>query len=157
DDVAVPTFSPGRGDQFPDTVGSFFDFLPLRTDLTGCTTYREAVAKVRATCVESYAHDVPMILAEAPAFMAPAVDDNAAPAVFQVFPFPFLMDDTTVGDLAYTEVRWRLRSQELCSDIPDGALWTLNIDATNEIIGSVAYKSALFDESTIVNWVSALR
>jgi hypothetical protein len=157
-DVAVPTFTPGRGGElFQDTVGSFFNFLPLRTDIAGCRTYRDVANRTRATCIEGYAHDVPQILAEAPEFMMPAMQDNLAPAVFQVFPYPFLLDGDRIGDLEYSEVRRRLVSQQLASDIPDGGLWTLNLDTTGDVIGAVAYKSALFDEGTIREWVTQFR
>lgn len=153
-DIAAPTFTPGRGGElFQDTTGIFFNFMPMRTEIGGCTTYRDVLDRVRATCVEGYGHDVPHILAEAPEFMAPAMSDTMAPVVFQVFPYPFLLDGDTVGDLEYTEVRKRLISQPAMSDIPDGALWTLNLDTTGELIGAVSYKSALFDESTIADWV----
>lgn len=157
-DIAAPTFTPGRGgDRFPDTTGIFFNFMPMRTDLDGCATYRDVLKRVRAVCIEGYAHDVPHILAEAPELMAPAMSDTAAPVVFQVFPYPFLLDGEEVGDLEYTEVRKRLVSQPVTSDIPDGALWTLNVDTTGELIGAVSYKTALFDESTMAEWVALFR
>ncbi|MEK8107738.1 hypothetical protein NKG94_26880 [Micromonospora sp. M12] len=74
--------------------------------------------------------------------------------MFQVFSFPFLLDRELIGDLEYTEIRHRLVSQPLVSDVPDGALWTLNIDPAGEIVGAVAYKSGLFDESTVAGWVT---
>ncbi|TDB81618.1 condensation domain-containing protein [Micromonospora sp. KC721] len=155
-DVVVPTFTPGRGGElFQYTVGSFFNFMPIRVDLTGCRTFREAVVATRNVCVDAYSHDVPQILAHAPELMMPAIEDDRAVCVFQVFPFPFLLDRERVGDLEYTEIRRRLVSQPLGSDVPDGALWTLNLDPCGDVIGCVAYKSGLFDEATVAGLVAA--
>ncbi|MFD6565072.1 condensation domain-containing protein [Micromonospora profundi] len=157
-DVVVPTFTPGRGDEeFPYTVGSFFNFMPIRVDLAGCRSFRDVVIATRDVCVESYSHDVPQILAHAPELMMPAVADDRAPCVFQVFAFPFLLDQELIGDLEYTEIRHRLVSQPLVSDVPDGALWTLNLDPSGEVVGGVAYKSGLFDEATVAGWVTGFQ
>lgn len=44
-----------------------------------------------------------------------------------------------------------LKSQELASAVPDGALWDINKDPSGDAIGSVAYKRNLFREDTIVS------
>jgi hypothetical protein len=156
-DVVVPTFTPGREhERFENTVGSFFNFLPLRTDITGCRTFREVAESTRKTCIGGYAHDIPFmqVLAEAPELMMPAMAPDAAANVFQVFPFPFVLDAELVGDLEYTEVRRRMLSQQVGSDIPDGALWTLNLHPDGDVVGSVQYKSKLYDRETIALLVS---
>ena len=135
-------------------MGSFFNFLPVRTDLSGCRTFRDVFTRVRRSCLESYAHDMPMILGEAPTLMAPGMDDRHAPCVFQVFPYPHLLDRELIGDLEYTEIRYRTRAQELCSDIPDGGLWTLNLDHNGDVFGHVAFKNSLFDATTIQSLVA---
>lgn len=155
-DIVVPTFTPGRGQgQFDDTVGSFFNFMPLRTDIAGCATFRDVAHRARATCLEAYSHDIPtiQIFGEAPELMAPAMVDDHAPVVFQAFPFPYVLDGEVVGDLEYTEMRRRLLSQPVASDIPDGGLWTFNFDPSGDVIGSLQYRSNLFDESTIIELV----
>jgi hypothetical protein len=72
------------------------------------------------------------------------LEDRRAARVFQVFPFPFLLDGTRIGDVDYTEGRRRLRSQPVGSDVPNGALWTLNPDPA----GDIQYNNNLFTEST---------
>lgn len=156
-DVVVPTFTPGRGtERAAQTVGPFFNFLPLRTGIAGCRTFRDVVARVRAACVEAYAYEIPsvQIFAQAPRLMLPALEDRAAPVVFQVFPFPFVLDREVVGDLEYSEVVERRRSQSPGSDVPDGALWTLNVLETGKLFGSVQFRDNLFDESTISGMVA---
>jgi hypothetical protein len=156
-DVIVPTFTPGRGNgKFKDSVGSFFNFIPLRTDIAGCKTFREVLVRTRRTCLEAYSHDIPTvhIFAEAPELMLPAMSDDAAPVVFQVFPDPVLLGDDVPGNLKYVEITRRLTWQPLTSATPDGALWTLNIDPSGEIIGSTCFKRNLFHESTIGDMVA---
>lgn len=151
-DIVIPTFSPGRDDvRFHQTVGPFFNFLPLRTDIAGCETFRHVLERTRVTCLESYLHDIPAmrIFQEAPALMDPGDEDDQTIFVFQVFPFPFVLDEERVGDLVYTEVRWRLLPQPVGSDVPDGALWTLNVDPTGNVLGSVHFKTGLFDQASI--------
>src|ERR1035438_9881317 len=60
EDIIVATFTPGRGGRlFQDTIGSFFNFIPLRTDLTGCATFREVLERTRRTCLDAYSRDIP--------------------------------------------------------------------------------------------------
>jgi hypothetical protein len=157
-DVVVPTFSPGRGgDRFEHTVGSFFNFMPIRVGLAGCRTFRDVLARTRDACVEAYSHDVPAILAAAPELMLPALAADRAPFVFQVFPFPFLLDGELIGDLRYTEIRRRLLAQTQTSEVPDGGLWTLNLDPAGDVVGCVTFRNELFDAATITGLVDRYR
>jgi non-ribosomal peptide synthetase component F len=159
-DIVVPTFTPGRGlDRFQQTVGPFFNYLPLRTDIAGCTTFKQVIDRVRATCLEAYSYDIPFhqLLAEAPELMLPTLADERAACVFQVFPFPFLLDATKIGDVEYTEVRRRLRSQPIGSDVPNGALWTLNLDPAGDIVGGIQFNNNLFTETSTAAMVDAFR
>lgn len=161
-DSTVPTFTPGRGqdwDGFGDMVGSCFNFLPVRTELAGCGTFRDVVKRTRSACLQGYSHDIPtlQIFGQAPELMAPAMAPDRAPWVFQIFPFPFVIDGEEIGGVAYTEVRVRLAAQEVSSDVPDGALWTLNLNPDGGLIGSVHYKAALYDEATIADVVAGFR
>jgi len=151
-DLVVPTFTPGRGEaDLADSVGSFFNFLPVRTEVAGCGSFLDLLGRVRAACLAAYAHELPFaqILAEAPDLMAPAAEPRQAACVFQVVQSPFVLADTTVGDLAYTALRRRLRSQPVGSDIPDGLLWGLEPDRAGDIVGSVAYSSDLYQHRTV--------
>ncbi|MDN3292795.1 condensation domain-containing protein [Streptomyces ficellus] len=159
-DVVVPTFSPGRDqERFQHTVGPFLNLLPLRAELAGCRDFREVVARVRATCLEAYSYDIPtvQILAEAPELMLPVMEDARAACVFQVFPFPFVLDGEKIGDLEYTEIRRRLDSQPVGSDVPNGALWTLNLDPAGDVVAGIQYNSNLYDESSVARMVDRFR
>lgn len=151
-DIVMPTFTPGRDhERFENTVGPMFNFVPLRTNLAGCRAFRDVLVRTRATCIESYLHDLPFvhILAEAPDLMDPLGSQDHAPGVFQIFPFPFALDGQLVGDLRIFEMRRRLISQPVGGDVPDGLLWTLNPHSDGDLIGHLQFRRNRFDESTI--------
>lgn len=150
-DMVIPTFTPGRDDgRFDETVGTFFNFLPLRTEIKGCATFREVLLRTRSTCVESYVNDIPFvqILQEAPDLMNSAMDEYRAICVFQFFPFPYVFDGEVLGDLRLSEIRRRLVSQPVGCDVPDGILWTLNLNPEGDLIGHLQFRRNRFDETT---------
>ncbi|GHJ44198.1 hypothetical protein Cs7R123_15400 [Catellatospora sp. TT07R-123] len=151
-DIVVPTFTPGRGQaRFQKTVGSFFNFVPLRTDLTGCATFRDVVARTRATCLGAYSHEVPLlvVLQEAPELMASLAAPGVAPALFQVIQPPFVMEREQIGGLEFSAIWRRVITQEIGSDIPDGVLWSLHLGPTEEIVGAIGYSAHLFTTQTL--------
>ncbi|MDP9870281.1 MULTISPECIES: condensation domain-containing protein [Streptosporangium] len=159
-DLVVPTFTPGRHPSWvQDTVGSFYNLLPLRTDISGCTSFREVIAKVRATCIATYTHEIPFLqlIEEAPDLMASVMEPNSAACVFQVVQSPFMMGGAQVGDLRFTAMRRRVLSAPVGSQLPDGALWTLELQPEGDIVGKIGFTSNLFDESTVTAMVSDFR
>ncbi len=152
DDVIVATFTPGRGGQkFQDSVGSFFNFIPLRTDLHGATTFRQVLERTRRTCLDAYSRDIPSIhiFGLAPALMGPAMSDNAAAAVFQVFPDPVMLGEHAHGGLTLAEISRQPRSQERCSALPDGVLWTVSTTPAGDMIVAITFKRNIFSDATI--------
>ena len=159
-DIVVPTFTSGRyEDRFLDSVGVFFNFLPLRTDIAGCRHFRDVVERVRRTCIEAYSQDIPfpMIANETPELVAPFADPGLAVFAFELLQSSASMDHERVGDLTYSEVRRRLQSQPVASDIPDGALWALDVLPTGGMVGSLKFNTNLYDERTAVDLVADLR
>ncbi|MFC5183310.1 condensation domain-containing protein [Actinomadura harenae] len=155
DDIVAPTFTPGRmQSRMLDTVGSFYNFIPLRVDLSGCRAFRDVVDAVRRTCLDAYAHELPFndILAEAPDLMADASEDRAADLAFQVVQSPLIMADQAVGDLRWTAMRRRLLPQPVGSALPDGALWNLELNAPG-IVGSAGFLTSLFSDQTMTGLV----
>jgi hypothetical protein len=150
-DVVIATFTPGRGGElFEESVGSFFNFVPLRTDLAGCASYEELLTRTRRTCLQAFSHDIPSIdiFAEAPELMGPAMTDNAAAAVLESVPDPKQIVDAP-GDLTYVRITQLLNSQPLASSVPDGALWDLSMSPSGDAIGTVSYKRNLFRDESI--------
>ncbi len=157
-DITVTTIMSGRGQaRFEKTIGSFFNFVPLRTNLDGCRDFREVVERTRKTCISAFSHVIPfpMIMADTPELAASFFADDSQVFAFQVFQFPFVMAAKQVGDLEYSEIRRRLQPAEVSTDVPDGALWTLDIDpAGGEMIGQLQFNSNRFDASTIREMVA---
>ncbi|MYV67051.1 hypothetical protein GT043_14135 [Streptomyces sp. SID2131] len=159
-DVVVPTFTPGRTQaRFQDAVGSFFNFLPLRTDLTGCATFHDVLTRTRESCLDAYTREIPLahVLDEAPELMARVGVDGLASCVFQVIQTPFTMAGERIGPLTYQAVRRKVLSQSIGSDIPDGTLLCLEISPTGELIGELGFSSNLYDEETVRRLVAGFR
>ncbi|RLK09653.1 condensation domain-containing protein [Micromonospora sp. M71_S20] len=157
-DVVMAMFTPGRGGgRFDNTVGTLYNFVPLRTDLTGCTSYEEVLRRTRRTCLEAFSHDIPtiQIFAEAPQLMDSAMVDDAAAMVLESVPTNPIVDSP--GDLNFVQVTRLLKSQELSSAVPDGALWDVNRDPSGDAIGAVTYKRNLFREETIASMAAEFR
>jgi hypothetical protein len=152
-DLTLPTMMSGRNDpRFADTVGPIFNFLPVRTDLSDCHTFRDLLMKTRATCLEMYMYEIPFgeAIAEAQHMVSVFADLNRVVAAFQCFQFPAGADSTLVGDIRIAEMRRRLVSAPHTSEIPDGAVWALDILPEGEIACGVKFNSNEFDEATLV-------
>ncbi len=159
-DVVIPTLSSGRSQaRFQETVGLFYNFVPLRTDVAGCTTFREVVRRTRATCIDAYSREIPFthVIAEVPTLMAPMAEDDRAIVAFQVLQLPFVMEHQLVGDLAYSDVRRRLVSQPDTMNVPDGVLLQLDIDPSGDMVGFLGYNTDLFDDSTMRELIAEYR
>jgi condensation enzyme len=144
-DIVVPTLASNRGEaRFQQTVGSFFNFIPLRTDLSGCSTFREVLKRTRAACLEAYAHQIPFaqVMADSPNLGRTFMADDLAVYPFQVFQFPYVMSGELIGDLEFSEIRRRLLPQDVGPEVPDGALWTLDLDSANhDLVGCLQYNT----------------
>lgn len=149
-DIVTATFTPGRGrGLFDETVGSLYNFVPLRTDLTGCASYEEVLKRTRQTCLEAFTNDIPtiQIFSEAPNLMDSAMTDNTTAMVLESVPRNPVVE--APDDLRYVRITRLLKSQTLTSAIPDGALWDVNKDPSGDSIGAVSYKRNLFRDDTI--------
>jgi hypothetical protein len=150
-DVVIATFTPGRANgRFDESVGAFFNFVPLRTDLTGCDSYSDVLKRTRRTCLEAFTNDIPtlQIFGAAPQLMGPAMSDNATAVVLESVPDPKELVGAP-GELEWVRIAPPTGPQQLSSAVPDGALWDINKIASGEIIGSVSYKRNLFHDATI--------
>ncbi len=148
-DITVPTFAPGRQPRFQSTVGSFFNFVPLRVDLRGCRTFRDVVARTRTACVGAFKHELPLlhVLAEAPELMA-SVGPDAVPCLFQAVQPPYTMQGNRIGDLEYTAIWRRVLPQPVGSETPDGMIWSMHL-GDNEVVGGLSFSRHLFDRAEV--------
>ena len=152
-DLVLPTITSGRTEpRFYETVGPFFNFVPLRTQLDGCASFRDVLTRTRATCLEAYSYEIPFgeVVGQVPAVVAPFGDVERAVHALEVFQFPVGADGELVGDIRVSEMRRRLISDPNTSDIPDGVLWALDVHPEGDMVGSVRFNSNDVDQSTLV-------
>ncbi|GAB3473540.1 condensation domain-containing protein [Amycolatopsis cihanbeyliensis] len=150
--IMTPTFTAGRyQERFNNTVGPFFNLLPLLTDLGDARHLRDAVTRVRTTCFEAYAHDIPFgdIVDEVPQITEAFGDPGGAVVAFQVLQPPAFSDDLVLGEATGTAIRDRRLSQRRSSSIPNGGSWALEILRSGRIVSSLKYNANTFDGSTI--------
>jgi condensation enzyme len=155
-DVVLPMFTPGRSQtRFHSTVGTFHNFVPIRTDLAGAKTFRELAARTRSACLAAYSNEISFIdlLGELPELMAKVMSDDHLMIAFQVLGSDRAPEYEEAGDLRYAEVRRRLQSQDEGIDVPDGALWTLDVLPSGEIACSLGYNNNRWAEATMTGLV----
>lgn len=159
-DVTTATITSGRNEfRFHNTVGPFFNLVPLRTFLDRDQTFGELVTATRKACLDAYAHELPWthIAAAAPEVTRPYSAGDLAVWAFQLFQFPTSLDGQLIGDMKLAEVRRRLQSYPTTSDIPNGVLWALDLLPTGEIAGHVRYNTLEFYDDTIAEAVRGFR
>jgi hypothetical protein len=155
-DPVIDTMIHGRGQpEFHDTVGPFLNFMPLRTNLDDCLSFRDVVKRTRTTCFQAYSYAVPSHLIErdSPDYMKLLQDPNQCGVVFGFFQSPFEQAATQIADGAYG-IR-RLNSANC--QIPGGASWTMGATPAGELFGCVQFNTDEFDERTIVEWTACYR
>lgn len=159
-DLVASTFTSGRNDpRFRDTVGIFFNFLPIRTDISGCTSFRAILSSTRANCLEAYSHDVSFahIEPEVPDIWPTPADGDVTTVSFEMIQSPTLAESELVGDISYSEIRKRQLSSPVSTDIPNGVLWALDLLTSGELAGSVLFNRDQFDERFVADLVSEYR
>ncbi|WP_213451368.1 condensation domain-containing protein [Rhizomonospora bruguierae] len=160
-DIVVPTHTPGRANGlFDDTVGSFFNFLPLRIRLRDGQRTADLLRHTRDTCLAAYAHDVPSVhvFTAAPDLMATAMSDERAPVTFQAMPVAPPSAAAVAGGVAFDPIqRPRTGFVPTAAQLPDGALWTLSFGGAGDLKGNLAYRTDRFDHRTVTSLIDEYR
>jgi condensation enzyme len=161
-DIVSPILTSGRGEpEFEQTVGALFNFLPIRTDLSGCADFAGLVHRTRAALLEAYSYELPFndVIAQSdPELMrGPASNVDSVITGFQISQFPPELETEGIGDISYTGLRRRLISSDDISEIPDGNLWDFYLDPAGDVVGHVRFNSRDFDQSTIIGMVDEYR
>jgi hypothetical protein len=159
-DLVVPTFTAGRNEpRFAGVVGPLYNFLPIRTDVGGCGSFVDVIARTRASCLQAYAYDIPFLLigAQAGDLMGPCGDDRLAVSAFEMFPPPTLTGIERAGDLRYSELRARRTSRPVGASTPKGMLWALDHLRSGEIAGIIRFSRDRFDDNTIARIATQYR
>jgi hypothetical protein len=154
-DIVAPIFTSGRTEpQFEQTVGPFFNFVPIRTDLSGCVTFADLVNQTRATLLEAYSYELPFseiaAQAEPELMQQPLMNVNGVTTAFEIFQYPQELEAKLIGDVRYVGLRRRLISSSDTSEIPDGNLWDFDLDPAGDMVGAVKFNGLDFDQSTII-------
>lgn len=161
-DIVSPIITSGRTEPgFDHTVGVLFNFLPIRTDLSGCSTFTDLVHRTRAALLEAYSYELPFneILAQADVEMmrGSTRDAHSVVTTFQVSQFPPESEAEEVGDIRYTALRRSLISSVDTAEIPDGALWDFDLDQDGDVAGLVKFNTLDFDQATVAAMVDEYR
>ncbi|GAA2264412.1 hypothetical protein GCM10010430_56340 [Kitasatospora cystarginea] len=141
-DISVGTTNANRTRAvFEQMIGMFVNNLVLRTDLGGNPTFRELLARVRATSVDAYAHqDLPFLT------LVDELRQERSPAHTPLFQVLFL-----------------LQKLNITLELPGIAAHTIEVDALHTkfdltlfmeeqeqgITGTFIYNAELFDATTI--------
>jgi condensation enzyme len=151
-DLAVPIFTAGRNERrFASLVGPLYNFLPIRTDLGGCDSFADVIARTRASCLQAYANDIPFLLIQAQAddLMGSCGDDRLAVSAFEMFPPPALAGIERAGDVRYSELRSGRRSRPVGASTPKGILWALDHLRSGELAALIRFSRDRFDEGAM--------
>jgi condensation enzyme len=155
-DPGIRAFTFGRDEPaFQNTMGLFLNLVPFRTDISGCASFREIVACTRDTCIDAYAHEVPITVIERdlPDFNAPHDDPKNSQIVLGMYQAQADGATLPIADGADPIFRRAVASSET-SDIPSGMAWSMSIASTGEMVGNVVYNLDEFDERKVTGWVA---
>ncbi|MDQ2815841.1 MAG: condensation domain-containing protein [Actinomycetota bacterium] len=159
-DLAIRAFTAGRDEeQFQDTMGLFLNVVPFRTNLDGCTTFRDVVARTMETFIDAMAHELPVNVVEQalPDFLKSREDLRTSQLI--ISNSVSLFDDDLTHPIAdgAREISERLLQEPVHHDIPSGMVWNLDVQPSGELNGSVLFNQDEFDESTVQGWAGDLR
>lgn len=158
-DLTLEAITSGRSNrQFQDTIGPFLNILPIRMVYTGCQTFREALESTRTAFFGAYRHELSFvnIVQEAPELMDSLDDPYASPFAFGMIQPEAVKFMLELAD-GSTEIRRRIESHEVTSDIPNGVLWTADLLPSGELLTSVIYNLDHFNEHSIAQRVADYR
>jgi condensation enzyme len=154
----VNTIIHGRQRQFRDTVGPLLNFLALRTDLSGCASFRDVLVRTRLACLEAYDHEVPIHQVELaiPSLMAPLADPGNCDFIFGFMELPISAsaDDASNPFLIAEGTQSVYANQRTSEEMPGGAAWNMGLVPNGEIFGYVQFNPDEFDEATVSRWVA---
>jgi len=157
-DLAVNAVTAGRNElQFHNTMGSFLNIVPLRTEIAGCTSFREIVLATRETFIDAMAHEVPAeaIVQMSPEYILPREDTRMSPLLivqpsqYGEMSFPIAEGARLVGEVLLEETE--------TSDIPGGTVWNLGMRPDGSLGGGVQFNLDEFAACTARSWTAGLK
>jgi hypothetical protein len=143
DDIAVgtPIANRTRG-EVEGLIGYFINTLVLRTDLTGATTFRDALQRVRATALGAYAHqDLPF---EQIVDSVQPERDLSRHAIFQVM---FVLQNAPMEPVEIPDLHFKPLAIARTTTRFD--LTLTMAEGPHGLTGALEYSSDLFEAATI--------
>lgn len=157
EDLTVTAVGVGRDRaRYPDTVGPFVNRLPIRANLAGARTFRQALVRVRAGCLAAYDHEVPFgRLAKAmPEVFDMSMESALTVPDFELLQSPLLGQIGKAAELGYAEEHGvPLVSEGDCPDPAEGMRWTLALVSTAECVGTLRYPREAFSREAAAELV----
>ena len=158
-DLTVRAVTAGRNElAFHNTMGMFLNVVPFRTEIDGCTSFRDIVRKTRETFIDAMANELPGSMLEQafPDYIRPREDTRTSQVLFLQTPSQFGAMVLPIAEGA-TEVDEVLLAEAESSDILSGTEWHLSPQPDGAISGSVHFNLDDFEESTLERWTAALK
>ncbi len=158
-DPVIKTLSNARNDaDIQGIVGTFMNFLPLRTGVGECASFRNVITQTRRTCLEAYSNEIPIqhIERELPELMRPIENSRLSHIILGMFQPQFEDKEFQIAEHSY-QVRKRVVQEQVASEIPMGAAWQMDFLPSGELIGYFHYNLDEFDEQSSLDWVAGYR
>jgi len=155
-DPAIDLLTTGRTDpRYTNSVGPVLNFLVLRTDLSGCVSFREIVARTGDVWNEALRHEIPIQHIErvVPELMAPNRDSRMTSFVLGIHTPPFDDEALRIADGAY-EIRRRVLPAPVAAWIPRGVAWRMQLLPPGEMTGCIQFNLEDLDERTVADWAA---
>jgi non-ribosomal peptide synthetase component F len=157
-DLTIKAVTAGRNElQFHNTMGLFLNVVPFRTDIAGCTSFRDIVTTTRRTFIDAMANELPTNVLEQrfPDYIKSRENTQTS----QLF---ILQPPSQYGELnlpiaeGAREIDAVLIEEAETSDIPSGTEWHLNTQPDGTLSGGVHFNLDEFDKSTAQSWTAGL-
>jgi condensation enzyme len=158
-DLAIRAFTSGRDEpRFQDTMGLFINLVPFRTDIGECASFRDVVAHAKETCIDAYAHELPINVIEQLISEFTKPRENQRTSQFCLTMAPSQFGDLTIPIAeGAREIRERLLQESESHDVPSGMVWYLEVTQAGELFGGVHFNLDEFDETTAAGWSADFR
>jgi condensation enzyme len=159
-DLTIRALTAGREvEQFHDTMGLFLNCVPFRTDIAGCTSFRDIVERTKETFIDAIAHEIPVNVIEQafPDFIKSREDLHTS--LFLLTHAASQLGEDLVYPIAEgaREILVRWRDEDGQRDVPSGMVWGVDLPSSGRLAGGVLYNRDEFEEITVAGWAEDLR
>jgi len=158
-DLTVKAVTAGRNElEFHNTMGLFLNVVPFRTEIAGCTSFRDVVLNTRETFIDAMAHELPAGLLEQtfPDYIRSREDTRMSQFLIAQPPSQYGEMTLPIAEGA-KEIDEVLLEETESSDIPSGILWHLNAQPDGTLSGAVHFNLDEFEEGTAEGWTARLK